>query len=95
MAQNPVVFVALLLPLTRVKTHLKGRTNFNLKACLTLVILSHLTTLRFFYTSKSTFYSLELKKTNSLETFVNAIADWFFSEKDCTVVCFVIPPFID
>ena len=44
---------------------------------------------------ESTFYSLELKKTNSLETFVYAIADWFFSEKDCTVVCFVIPPFID
>ena len=47
MAQNPVVFVALLLPLTRVKTHLKGRTNFNLKACCkTLLIRSNFTTLR-------------------------------------------------
>ena len=30
---------------------------------------------------ESTFYSLELKKTDSLETFVNAIADWFFLKK--------------
>ena len=72
MAQNPVVFVALLLPLTRVKTRLKGTTNFNLKVfCKTHYTQTHILRLTLSHLKflRSTFCTLA-----NLESFVKCFS---------------------